>query len=593
MKLQIATILCLIIFCTSCKKENTIGVTNNINPKLNELFEKYYLEKLQLFPLVATQAGINDYNHLFENPLNDHFIKRQKDFYKQYLLLLSKFDQITLSESDQLSKDILTWECTIALEQLTFKEDLLPINHFSSLHLTFAQLGSTKSDQPFLTLKDYSNWLDRLMVFDQWVNLVEKKLEAGAKNKYTLPQILADNTISQLQNLADTNIETNLFYAPLRNFPKTFSNEEKARITEEYSNFIGRNLIPSIQKVHDYMKNEYRQKCRTTYGLWDLPNGKNYYSFLIKKYTTTNLTADEIHDIGLKEVARISKEMEKVKNQVKFKGELKDFFDYVRNKKELMPFTEANQVIENFEKIHEKIKPNLALLFDLKPKTAFEIKRTDRFKEATASAEYSPGSLDGKRPGIFYVPIPDVTKYNYYADEDLFLHEAIPGHHYQISLQQEDTNLPNFRKAIWFNAYGEGWALYTESLGKELGLYTDPYQYFGMLSAEMHRAIRLVVDTGIHSKGWTKQEAIEYSIANEAEPIASITNEIERYIAIPGQALSYKIGELKIQELKQQAKKQLGKKFDIKAFHNEILEEGCLPLEILENKINRWIKIYK
>jgi uncharacterized protein (DUF885 family) len=246
-------------------------------------------------------------------------------------------------------------------------------------------------------------------------------------------------------------------------------------------------------------------------------------------------------------------------------------------------------VIDNFNAIHQKMLPQLNKLFDLKPKTPFEVRRTEAFREASASAEYNQGSLDGTRPGVFYVPIPDVEQYNTYSDEDLFLHEAIPGHHYQISLQQENTSLPSFRKTLWYSAYGEGWALYTESLGKELGLYQDPYQYFGMLGAEIHRAIRLVVDTGIHSKGWSREKAIQYSLDNEAESEASIISEIERYMANPGQALSYKIGQLKIQELRKRASDKLGDKFDIKKFHNIVLESGCVPLAILEARIEEWI----
>jgi uncharacterized protein (DUF885 family) len=302
------------------------------------------------------------------------------------------------------------------------------------------------------------------------------------------------------------------------------------------------------------------------------------------------MTADEIHQLGLTEVARISSEMEKIKQQVGYEGDLKSFFSHVRNKKELMPFKEPQEVIDNFNAIYEAMKPQLLQLFDTKPKTAFEVRRTEAFRENSASAEYNPGSLDGTRPGIFYTPIPDATKYNVYSDESLFLHEAIPGHHYQISLTQESTVLPEFRKMLWYSGYGEGWALYSESLGKELGLYTDPYQYFGMLGAEMHRAIRLVVDTGIHSKGWTREQAIQYSLENEAESEAGIISEIERYMANPGQALSYKIGQLKIQELRQRAETTLGTDFDIREFHNQILETGCVPLALLEDKINKWIE---
>ena len=236
------------------------------------------------------------------------------------------------------------------------------------------------------------------------------------------------------------------------------------------------------------------------------------------------------------------------------------------------------------------MRPQLNKMFDLVPKSRFEVRRTEAFREASASAEYVQGTPDGSRPGIFYVPVPDATKHNVVGGEALFLHEAIPGHHYQISLQQEDTLLPVFRRFLWYGAYGEGWALYTESLGKELGLYTDPYQYFGMLTSEMHRAIRLVVDVGLHTKGWTREQAIEYSKANEAEPEESIVAEIERYMAIPGQALSYKIGQLKILELRQKAERELGPKFNIRAFHNQVLEAGCLPVKVLEEKVNRWVE---
>jgi uncharacterized protein (DUF885 family) len=305
------------------------------------------------------------------------------------------------------------------------------------------------------------------------------------------------------------------------------------------------------------------------------------------------MNADEIHTLGLSEVARIISEMEKVKKEVGFKGTIKQFFNEVRTKKELMPYSTPKEILDHFNAIHEKMKPQLEKLFGNKPKTPFIVKQTEKFREASASAEYNPGSLDGTRPGVFYVPIPDATKYNVVSDESLFLHEAIPGHHYQISLTQENKDLPDFRKTIWYSAYGEGWALYTENLGKELGLYTDPYQYFGMLGAEMHRAIRLVVDTGIHAKGWTREKAIQYSLDNEAESEDGITSEIERYMANPGQALSYKIGQLKIRELRARAKATLGDKFDIREFHHQVLETGCIPLALLENKIDKWIETIK
>jgi uncharacterized protein (DUF885 family) len=414
-------------------------------------------------------------------------------------------------------------------------------------------------------------------------------MRKGMETGVVLPKSLIEKVIPQFADFAKEPVEENLFYTPALNFPEEVGLDSKSRLEKAYYKMVAEKVIPKFKAFNDFMVNEYLPVGRETSGISSIPNGEAYYNNRIKYYTTTTMTADEIFELGKSEVARLSSEMEKVKSQVGFEGDLKSFFDYVRNNKELMPFTDPQQVIDNFNAIHEKMKPQLSQLFDLTPKTAFVVKRTEEFREASASAEYSSGSLDGTRPGVFYVPIPDVSAYNTYSDEDLFLHEAIPGHHYQISLQQENTKLHSFRKTLWYSAYGEGWALYAESLGAELGLYDDPYQYFGMLGAEMHRAIRLVVDAGMHTKGWTREEAIQYSLENEAESEASIISEIERYMAGPGQALSYKIGQLKIRQLRAKAEMELGDKFDIKVFHNKVLESGCIPLKLLENKIDQWI----
>lgn len=306
--------------------------------------------------------------------------------------------------------------------------------------------------------------------------------------------------------------------------------------------------------------------------------------------TSTSFSADSIFNLGKSEVARIRTKMEMVKKQVGFKGSLLEFFNHVRTNKDLMPYTDPQQVLSNFDTIQKRMAPQLAKMFDKKPKTPFVVKRTEAFREKSASAEYNPGNPDGSRPGVFYVPIPDATSYNVFSNEALFLHEAIPGHHYQIMLATENDSIPAFRKFTYSGAYVEGWGLYAESLGKELGLYDDPYQYFGMLSAEMHRAIRLVVDTGIHSKGWTREEAIAYSLENEAESEARVIAEIERYMVMPAQALSYKIGQLTILNLRKEAEKALGNEFDIKAFHNIILDSGDMPLAVLEQRVRTWIK---
>lgn len=574
----------------SCAKKETTAEDNN---EFKTVLDNYYKERMKLFPIESTTSGDSIYNNLLPNNLTDEYNNEVKAFFEKYVMEAKKYADNDLSENDRLSKELLLWECDINIEQLGFKEYLIPMNQFTSLPLTIGQFASGSSAQPFKTYKDYTNWLERLEKFNKWLATAQLRMKEGVSKGYVLPRSLTVKMIPQLKDLANEDTQNHLFYSPVKAFPTSFTDAQKKELTDKYTAILKQKLIPSFNKLYNYVSNDYLKASRSTSGISAIPDGKKYYDHLIKRYTTTDMTAEEIHQLGLKEIARLTAEMEKVKTQVGFTGPLKDFFNYVRNKKELMPFTEPQQVIDNFNAIHERMKPNLEKLFDLKPKTPFEVRRTEAFREASASAEYNQGSLDGTRPGIFYVPIPDVKKYNVYADEDLFLHEAIPGHHYQISIQQENTTLPDFRKTIWFNAYGEGWALYTESLGKELGLYSDPYQYFGMLSAEMHRALRLVIDTGLHTKGWTREQAIKYSMENEAEPEESIIAEVERYMAIPGQALSYKIGQLKIRELRTKAEKELGTKFSIKEFHNQVLDAGCLPLKVLEGKINKWIESKK
>nr|BFF41458.1 DUF885 domain-containing protein [Tenacibaculum mesophilum] len=570
--------------------------------EFNQLLKDYNEGKLQLNPVNATFAGDNRFNDQFPNTLSDEYQAKSKEFYKNYKTKLNNFKDTDLTESQQMSKAVLDWDCDMALAQASYKNDLLmPINQMWTINLTMGQLASGSSAQPFKKVEDYDNWLSRLNKYNTWLQSAKERMQQGIKEGYVLPKSLIKKVIPQFESLTVVkksseeiiDFSEHLFYSPINTLPADFSEGDKTRLTEAYTNILNDKLIPSFKAMYEFLKTDYLAAGRESSGISDIPNGTAYYQHAIKNYTTTNMTADEIHELGLKEVARILSEMEKVKEQVGFEGNLKEFFDFVRNNKELMPYTEPQQIIDNFNAIHEKMKPQLEKLFGNKPKTPFVVKQTEKFREASASAEYNPGSLDGTRPGVFYTPIPDATKYNVFSDEALFLHEAIPGHHYQISLTQENEDLPDFRKTLWYSAYGEGWALYTENLGKELGLYTDPYQYFGMLGMEMHRAIRLVVDTGIHAKGWSREKAIQYSLDNEAEGEASIISEIERYMANPGQALSYKIGQLKIRELRAKAKKELGDKFDIKEFHNQVLETGCIPLALLENKIDKWIASLK
>lgn len=580
------TLLMSILVFFSC------NLNNEKSLEIAQVFENYYQESLKLYPLQATSQGDLRYNDFLPNDLSDEFRTREKEFYTFYKSQLNNFPDQTLNENDLLSKKVLLWECDLSLKRLTFNEQYTPINQMWTLQLTIGQYAAGLSAQPFKTVKDYNNWLKRINDYLIWLETAEERMKQGIKNGIVLPKSLIKKVIPQLKTILNPDLNQNLFFSPARQFPESFSDKDKSILTEKYTEMVLNKIIPAYKKISDFMSEQYLDAGRSSSGISAFEDGLDYYNYSIKLYTTTELTADEIHNIGLKEVAKISSEMEKIKTKVGFNGDLKSFFNHVRELDELIPFNEPQEVIDNFNKIHEKMTPQVNKLFGLQPKTPFEVRRTESFREASASAEYNPGSLDGTRPGIFYVPIPNIKEYNYFSDEDLFLHEAIPGHHYQISLQQENTSLPSFRKSLWYSSYGEGWALYSESLGEELGLYDDPYQYFGMLSAEMHRAIRLVVDTGLHTKGWSREKAIQYSLDNEAESEAGITSEIERYMANPGQALSYKIGQLKIRELRSNAEQKLGDKFDIKLFHEKVLESGCIPLQLLEEKINKWVSSY-
>jgi uncharacterized protein (DUF885 family) len=591
---KLGIVLFLIILFGSCKDklndsgENLEGKPLVSNAQLSEIFKEYHQGVLKINPMSATRAGDTRYNDRFVNVLNDSVKEGIKLFYTAYLEKVSQFADEDLNESDLLSKGILEWECTQNIKRLSLP-DYTPIDQMWSVNLVMGQFASGASAQPFKTVQDYENWLKRVDEYLVWFASARYKMEEGIKNGYVLPKSLIVKVIPQMEAMAKEDLENHLYYTPVKLLPESFTEEEKTKLKNDYRSMVLEKIVPAHRDMVKFLKNVYLPAGRETSGFGSLPEGDRIYQTMITYFTTTDMTAEEIHELGLKEVARISSEMEQIMKEVGYKGDLKSFFEFVRNKKELMPFTDPQQVIDNFNAIHLKMEPQLNKLFELKPKTGFEVRRTEAFREKSASAQYNAAPLDGSRPGIFYVPIPNVREYNTYGDEDLFLHEAIPGHHYQISLQQENQELPDFRKVLWYSSFGEGWALYSESLGKELGLYTDPYQYFGMLGGEMHRAIRLVVDTGLHSKGWTREQAIQYSLDNEAETESSIVSEIERYMIMPGQALSYKIGEIKIRQLREKAENELGKNFDIRKFHTEVLEAGCLPLSLLETKIDQWI----
>lgn len=559
----------------------------------DSLMHNYHEDYLKLYPFTATSAGDNRYNDILPNNISVSYRNRVRDFYTRYQDKLKSVDRATLTEDNALSYDLLNYQCNINLEGLKFNDHLMPISQIQSMPLQVAQLAAGTGNQPFKTVKDYDNWLSRLDGFVAWCDTAIVNMRKGMAAGYVIPKALALKVVPQLASFDHGPVKDHLYYKPILNMPTEFSQEDKARLEKAYADIIEQKIIPTHRKLKEFFEKEYIPVCRETSGIDAIPNGKEYYNFAIKRYTTTGLTADSIFALGKAEVERISKEMEAVKQQVGFKGDLKAFLQSLRTDRKLRPFKTGDDIVAYYNNIHEKMKPNLLKLFDKAPKTAFEVRRIEAYREKTTAANYNAGSEDGTRPGIFYFPSPDPTDYSIVGTEDLFLHEAIPGHHYQIMLKIENKSLPDFRRFLNYGSYTEGWGLYTESLGKELGLYSDPYQYFGMLTAEMHRAIRLVVDAGMHSQGWTREQAIQYSKDHEAASEQNIVSEIERYMGNPGQALSYKVGQLKILGLRAKAEKELGDKFNIKEFHNQILDSGSLPLSTLENKVDFWISKMK
>ncbi|MEO6521506.1 MAG: DUF885 domain-containing protein [Mucilaginibacter sp.] len=587
---KLCFLLCLAAMFTACKQTKTGSSTKAPNKDLAKLFDTYYEDRLKLYPLEATSIGDNRYNDLLPNDGTAAFMKQASDFYKNYQSKINFYADVELNEEDKLSYDIFVYEMNINVDYFKQHFEYLPFNQMFALPLTIGQFGSGTSAQPFKTVKDYDDWLKRLSAFQLWADTAKANFSKGIKAGDVLPKALVVKMIPQMESMVVTDATKSLFYTPITNFPKTFSDADKKRLTEDYKKAILTVVVPTYKGLGDYLKNDYLPHARSTSGYSAMPDGPAMYTYLVKQQTTTDKTPEEIYQLGLKEVTRIRGEMDSIKNKVGFKGDMHAFFTYMQTDPKFMPYKTPKEVLAAFEDIHQRMQPNLKKMFNHVPKTPFEIRQTEAFRAASASAEYNQGSADGTRPGIFYVPILDATKFNTTSGmESLFLHEAIPGHHYQISLTQENTELPKFRRFGGDNAYVEGWALYCESLGKELGLFADPYQHMGALGDEMHRAIRLVVDVAIHTKNMSREEAIKYMTDNEQISTEGATAEIERYMGIPAQALGYKIGALKIRELRNKAEQELGSKFNLADFHDQILKDGSMPLAVLESKINAWI----
>jgi len=557
--------------------------------QLQRLYAEYWDASLQLNPLQATFQGDARYNDQLPNYLSAEFRQRSHDFNAGWLARVEAVGEEGLEGQDLLSYRIFVRNARDALEGERFPGWMQPVNQFNNPATLVAMLGSGASAQPFKTVQDYDNWLRRgaqvPALFSQAIANMSRGMSAGVVQ----PRPLMEKVLPQLDALIKPTAEETLFWNPIRNMPEEFSGADRERLTASYRRLIEQQLMPAYRRLREFIAVRYLPSARTTSGMAALPDGAAWYAYNARQSTTTDLTPEQIHRIGLDEVARIHGEIATVMKQVKFRGSMQKFFRFMQQDKRF-EFADEAALLAFYRGLEPRVMAKVPQYFSLLPKAGFEIRPVEPYRaQSAAGGSYMRPSGDGGRPGVFYVNTYDLPTRKTWDAEDLFLHEAIPGHHFQLALQQELAGLPAFRRFGGETAFTEGWGLYAESLGRDLGLYQDPYSYFGYLQNELWRAIRLVVDTGLHSKGWTRGQVIDYMLENSATSQTDAVAEAERYMAIPGQALAYKTGELKIMQLRQKAQAALGERFDIRAFHAEVLKDGSVPLDVLEAKIDAWI----
>ena len=560
---------------------------------LDELVEAYFEDILELNPLYATFIGDNRYNDRLANSLSPEYRETSRVLERKYLAALLAIDNGDLGGQDLLTYEIFRLDRETSIAGERFPGELLPLNQSFSLANFFAVMGSGQSVQPFATVSDYENFLSRADDFIEYLDQTIINMRIGMERGVVQPRVVMEKVVPQLRAHVVDDVSTSIFYGPVSNMPADFSDEDRARLTTAYTDMIENRLVPAYLRVADFIEQEYMPATRTTVG-WDaLPDGEAWYAFRAENSTTTKMSPDEIHELGLAEVARIRGEMEGVARQVGFDGTLAEFFEFLKTDPQFF-FESSEEVLAAYEAARVRIDKRLPSMFSVFPKADYEIRQIEEFRaQSSAGAMYQSPSPDGSRPGIFYVNTFNLKAQPTYGVETLSIHEAAPGHHFQISIQQEVTGLPRFRRFGGYTAFAEGWALYAESIGKELGVFSDPYQYYGRLNDEQLRAMRLVVDTGLHSKGWSREQVIQYMRDNSSLAETDIVSEAERYIATPGQALAYKVGQINLTRMRAEAEEALGEKFDIKAWHAQILTDGALPMAVLDAKNRRWIGAQK
>jgi uncharacterized protein (DUF885 family) len=557
--------------------------------ELNTLVEEYFERQLELSPMNATSIGDSRYDDRLDDSTSPGYREKSFGIERAFLDRARHIDPAQLSPASRISYEIFVSERELALAGQKFHEEFMPINQMSGLPMDLVMYGSGAGPQPFKTVQDYDRFISRVKQFPRWADGAIALMRTGMSRGITLPRPTMAKVVPQLREIVTPTAEQSIFWGPVKAMPESFSAAERKRISGTYAQVIQREVLPAYARLADFIERDYLPAARTTVGWSDLPDGAAWYRWRIRGATTMDEIPEQVHQLGLSEVARIRAEMLSVKDQVGFKGDLNAFFKYLEDDPKFY-FTSEDELLGAYRDVKRRIDAMLPKLFSDFPKADYEIRPVEPFRAASAAgASYQAPSADGTRPGIFYINTHNLRAQPRFGLETLSLHEAAPGHHFQIAIQQELTDLPRFRRFNNYVSYAEGWALYAESIGKELGVFTDPYQWYGRLADEMLRAMRLVVDTGLHAKGWTREQAIQYMLDNSSMAESDVTAEVERYIVWPGQALGYKLGQLQITALRAKAQAQLGAAFDVRAFHSQVLRDGSVPMDVLSAKVDRWI----
>jgi len=569
------------------------GTQGKAGSALADIAARYFADKMELDPLNASATlAAPRYEGRLTVTIAPAEVARTRALNERVKRELAAVDAAALGERDRLTRELLLGEVQLAIDGDAFTAHLMPIDQYGSVPVLLSMLGSGEQLQPLKTPADYDNYLRRLQKLPDWNAQAIANMREGVRQGYTVPRALIESALPTFTKLAEPDFDKSDFSAALKVMPASFKPAERTRITQAYQRAFSEQVQPAMVSLLGFLRAEYLSACRTSSGVSALPNGAAYYRHLVRVHTTSDLTPDAIHALGLQEVARIRGEIAKVAAQMKFEAKTDnpatEFLRWHAEQPRFRPYKSSQQIVDTYVALNQRIAPQLTQWFGRTPKQPLAIRPVPEIQVASGGSYYNPPAPDGSRPGTFFVWVDEPGKVNDSIVSSLLLHEGQPGHHFQMSMQQE-LGLPDFRRYGWSTAYGEGWALYAETLGRELGLYDDPNQYLGHLKLELMRAVRLVTDTGLHAKGWSREQSIRYMMDTEGVGESDARNATERYMAVPGQALGYKVGALKFQALRERARLALGERFSARDFHDLVLSEGIVPLDVLDRMVDAWI----